>query len=205
MSFSASQIATNLIEQLGLAGIAIGVFLNGLGVPGLSEVMIPLSGVAVREGKISLIPLLVVAMIGQLVGVSLAYLIAKYGGLELVERYGKYILISHHELDAANRTLTKHPWMIVVGGFIPGIQGVIGYVGGIADLSYKRFIVSVFIGKLVWVGGLVALGYALGSQVAVLDSIISKFGIIILVLVILAIVWYVWTHRDKPVDTKKEA
>jgi membrane protein DedA with SNARE-associated domain len=136
-------------------------------------------------------------MIAQLVGVSVAYWIAKYGGIELVERYGKYILISKKELDAANRALTKRPWMIVVGGCIPGIQGFVGYVGGIADLSYRRFIVSVFFGKLIWIGGLVALGYALGSQVARLDAIIRQFGIIILVLVIAAVVWYVWTHRDK--------
>ena len=197
MSFSVTQVATNLIEQLGLTGITIGVFLNGLGVPGISEVMLPLSGVAVREGKMSLVPLLIVAMIAQLIGVSLAYLIAKYGGIELVERYGKYILISKKELESANRALTKRPWMIVVGGFIPGIQGFIGYVGGIADLSYRRFIASVFIGKLIWIGGLVALGYALGSQVARLDSIIRQFGIIILVLVIAAIVWYVWSPRER--------
>jgi membrane protein DedA with SNARE-associated domain len=197
MSLSVTQVATNLIEQLGLTGIAIGVFLNGLGVPGISEVMLPLSGVAVREGKLSLIPLLIVAIIGQLAGVTAAYAIAKYGGIELVERYGKYILISNKELESANRALTKRPWMIVIGGFIPGIQGFVGYVGGLADLSYGRFITSVFIGKLIWVGGLVALGYALGGQIAMLDNIIRQFGIIVLVLVIAAIVWYVWSHRER--------
>ena len=203
MSFSASQFANSLIEHLGLGGIAIGVFLNGLGVPGLSEVLLPSGGVAVREGKMNLVPLLIVAMVAQLAGVTVAYVIARYGGLELVERYGKYILISNRELEAANRALTKRPWMIVVGGFIPGLQGFIGYVGGIANLSYGRFIASVFVGKTIWIASLVGFGYALGNQVSQLDGYIRKFGIIVLVLVIAAIVWYVWTHRDKSAKSSK--
>jgi membrane protein DedA with SNARE-associated domain len=196
MSFSASQFANSLITQLGLGGIAVGVFLNGLGVPGISEVLLPLAGVAVREGKMSLLALLPVALAAQMAGVSVAYAIARFGGIELVERYGKYILVSKTELDSANRALTKRPWLIVVGGTIPGIQGFIGYVGGLAELSYKRFFVSVLMGKLIWIGGLVGLGYALGNQVSKLDGIIRQFGIIVLVLVITFVVWYVWKHRE---------
>jgi membrane protein DedA with SNARE-associated domain len=196
MSASVSQFANNLIDHLGLGGIAVGVFLNGLGIPGISEVLLPLSGVAVRDGHQSLYTLLPVAMIAQLAGVSLAYAIARYGGIGLIERYGKYILISHKELQSAHRQFNKHPWLIVVGGCVPGIQGFIGYIGGIADLNYGRFLASVAVGKVIWIGGLVALGYALGNQVDKLDGILSQLGLVVLVLVIIVIIWYLWSHRS---------
>jgi membrane protein DedA with SNARE-associated domain len=201
MSTTISQLTNNLIDHLGLAGIAIGVFLNGLGVPGLSEILLPLTGVAIRHGHQNAWLVLPTVYIAQLAGVTAAYAIARYGGISLVERYGKYILVSSHELHAAHRAFTKRPWLIVLGGCVPGIQGFIGYIGGIADLSYGRFLASVAIGKLIWIGGLVALGYALGNQVDKLSGIIRQLGIIVLALAIIAVIWYLWSHRKPQKET----
>src|SRR6266403_2153377 len=93
-------VASNLVDRLGVFGIGIGVFLNGLSVPGLSEVLVPLGGVAVRQGRMDLASLLVVSMVMQLLGVTCAYFLARYGGIALVEKYGKYVLISPHELES---------------------------------------------------------------------------------------------------------
>ena len=55
-------LAISLIDHLGLAGIAIGVFFNGLSAPGLSEVLLPLAGVAVKQGKLNVLVLVPVVI-----------------------------------------------------------------------------------------------------------------------------------------------
>jgi membrane protein DedA with SNARE-associated domain len=194
LSFSGG--ATALASHLGVAGAAVGVLLNSLGVPGLSEVLLPLSGVAVRQGDISWGVLLVACVLAQLVGLTASYLIARYGGLALVQRYGKYVLISHRDIMAAHRLFQKHgSRLVVVGAFTPGIQGFIGYVAGLAAMNYWRFLVSAALGKLVWTGGLIYLGYALGNHLELIDRSIKQIGVVVLAGLVAAIVWYIVHHR----------
>lgn len=196
MSFSG--FATGIIDHLGALGVAVGVFFNGLGVPGLSEVLLPLGGVAVAQGKISLPVLFAVAMVAQMVGLSLAYAIARYGGIALVERYGKYILISTRELDAAERAFDKYGnWLVLFGAFIPGIQGFVGYVAGFARMNFWQFFASVFVGKLFWVGGLIYLGTVVGNHIDAVDSSIRQIGVVVLAALIAIGIWYVVRHRGK--------
>src|SRR6478752_1841722 len=119
-SNSISSAAGALVDHLGVAGVAFGVFLNGLGVPGLSEVLLPLGGVGVKQGHLNLWWLVVASMVAQLAGLSVAYFIARYGGIALVERYGKYVLISRHDLEGAHRAFQKYGGPLVLfGAFIP--------------------------------------------------------------------------------------
>jgi len=189
---SLTGVSITMIERLGVGGVGLGVFLNGLGVPGLSEVLLPLSGVAVSQGKLDLTTLVIAALAAQMLGLTAAYLIARYGGVTLVERYGKYVLISHHELAASQKAFDKHgQWLVLFGAFIPGIQGFIGYVAGLAEMNYVRFIVSALIGKIVWIGGLVYLGTILGDHITLIDRVLKQVGVLVLAVVIILAIWYV--------------
>jgi membrane protein DedA with SNARE-associated domain len=191
-----SNAAAAIVDKVGVAGIGGGVLLNGLGVPGISEVLLPLGGVAVQQGRMDFWLLFAVAMVCQLVGVGLAYAIARYGGLALVERYGKYVLISGRELDAAERAFEKYGSPLVVfGAFTPGIQGFVGYAAGLARMNFTRFLVSVFVGKLVWIGGLLYLGSVLGDHLELIDRSIKQTGVVVLAALIVLGIWYVRRHR----------
>ncbi len=180
-----------------MGAIGVAVFLNGLAVPGLSEVLLPVGGVAVVHGRISLMSLLIVAMAGQLLGLTAAYLIARYGGHRLVERYGKYVFVSSRELKAAEKVFDKYgPWFVIVGSFIPGIQGFVGYVAGLVEMNYARFLVSALLGKLVWIGGLIYLGSVLGDHVDVIDRGMKQIGVIVLAAVVGLAIWYVYRHKQ---------
>ena len=189
---SISSVASGLIDHLGLTGIGVGIGLNGIGVPGISEVLLPLSGVAARQGHQPLIGVLVVAFVGQLIGLSVAYVIGRYGGVALLERYGRYILISPKELHHAQKTFDRHGRPLVfAGAFIPGIQSFIGYIAGIAELGFGEFIVYASIGKVIWIGGLVGLGYELGGHTEAIDKLISRAGLLVFVVLVGAIIWYI--------------
>jgi membrane protein DedA with SNARE-associated domain len=85
--------------------------------------------------------------------------------------------------------------MVVIGAFTPGIQGFVGYAAGFAQMNYTRFVIAVFFGKLVWVSALLYLGWILGNHLALIDRIIQQFGLAVLVVFVVAGVWYVRRHR----------
>jgi membrane protein DedA with SNARE-associated domain len=206
-SVSFSGVALSAIGKLGVAGVALGVFLNGLGVPGLGETLLPLGGVAVRQGQMNLLVLLVVAMAAQLLGLTCAYFIARYGGVALVERYGKYIMVSSHELHKAQKGFDRYgSWLVLVGSFIPGPQSIVGYAAGLAEMDYWKFLASAAVGKLVWVGGLVAIGLAVGNNLNLIDRSIKQIGVIVLAGLAVVVVWYIYSHRRtkaRPVASKE--
>jgi membrane protein DedA with SNARE-associated domain len=159
-------------------------------------VLLPLGGLAVKQGQMNLVALLVVAMVAQLAGVTVAYLIARSGGITLVERYGKYVLISTNELNVARRAFEKYgKRIVVVGAFVPGIQGFIGYVAGLAEMKYGHFLLSVFVGKVVWIGGLVYLGTILGTHLDLIDRSMKQIGVVVLASLVLAGIWYLKRHH----------
>jgi membrane protein DedA with SNARE-associated domain len=205
MHVTASNFASGIVDHLGVTGIGVGVFLNGIGVPGLSEVLLPLGGVAVRQGQLNLPTLFLTAMVCQVAGLSLAYAIARYGGIALVERYGKYILVSTRELDAANKAFDKYgEWMVLFGAFVPGIQGFVGYIAGFAKMNFWRFLISATIGKLVWVGGLLYLGFVLGDHLDLIDRSIKQIGVLVLAALVLIGIWYVRRHRNSKTGRSRE-
>jgi membrane protein DedA with SNARE-associated domain len=197
---SVTHFATGLIDHLGLVGIGFGVGLNGLGVPGISEVLLPLAGVDVRLGSQDLGSVLIAAFIGQFIGLMGAYLIGRYAGLEAITRYGRYILVTPHELARAQRAFERFGApLVVIGAFVPGIQGLIGYIAGIAGYPRGRFIVFAALGKLVWIGGLVELGYLLGNNTEQLDAVIGRVGFAVGSLLIGLLIWYIY-HQTRRTD-----
>jgi membrane protein DedA with SNARE-associated domain len=193
-----AQGAASIVNHVGVAGIGAGVFLNGLGIPGISEVLVPLGGVAVRQGRMDALTLFVVAMTAQLVGVSVAYAIGRYGGLALLEKYGKYVLISAHDLRSAQRAFERYGTRVVIfGSFTPGLQGFLGYIAGVAQMNFPRFLVSVFFGKLVWIGGLIYVGVVLGNNLDLVDRVIKQLGVVILAAILLLGIWYIRRHRNR--------
>jgi len=196
MSFSGT--AMSLVHHLGVWGIALGVFLNGLSVPGLSELLVPLGGLAVRQGNLNLWLLFPVVMLAQLAGVSVAYALARYGGVALLERYGKYVLLSHHELVGMHKAFERHgARLVLVGSFVPGLQGLVGYVAGLAQMPYRRFLLAVTAGKLVWIGGLLYLGSILGSHLDLIDRSIKQIGLVVLALMVVVGIWYVRRRKRR--------
>jgi membrane protein DedA with SNARE-associated domain len=188
--------ATSLIDRLGLLGVGIGVFLNGMGIPGLSEVLLPLAGVAIRQGSQSFIQVFAVALVAQLTGTCLAYAIARGGGLPLIERYGKYIFISRRELDATERAFNRYGGRIVViGAFVPGSQGFIGYAAGVARMNFGWFFLSILVGKIIWVAGLLYAGVLVGDHIGLVDKSIKEIGLVVLALLGAALIWYIYNHK----------
>lgn len=193
-----------IVSHVHVWTVAVGVFLNGIGFPGLGEVLLPLGGAAVRAGHVNVYELYIVALIAQVLGLMVSYWIGRSGGLILVERYGKYIFLNQRELNATHKAFEKYGSpMVLVGAFVPGPQAFVGYVAGVAEMNFGRFVASAIVGKAIWVGGLMFLGYQLANNLNLIDSSIKQIGLVVLVVLVAAVGWYLIRHRNKKAMTKK--
>ncbi len=195
MSFSLTQSATSLIDAAGYGGLAFGLIIDSAGIPVPSEILIPLSVVAARQGKFNIIIVMIIATLAQIIGGIIAYESGRRCGRPFIDRYAKYILLSHRELDFTHRQFERHGQLLAgVGRCVPVIRGYIGFVAGIAQMPRRRFIAATAIGSLVWTLVLSAAGYVLAKDINAIDSAIKPLSLVIVVALAGMVIWFV-IHR----------
>jgi len=124
-----------------------------------------------------------------------AYYIGAYGGRSLVYKYGRYVLISHHDLNLADRWFNRHGGItIFVGRLLPVIRTFIALPAGIARMNLAPFIIYTFVGSFIWCYGLGWIGKKLGENWNTLGTYFHKFDIAIGIVLLIGLIWYVRRH-----------
>ncbi|MGB9371581.1 MAG: DedA family protein, partial [Halobacteriota archaeon] len=160
-----SNFIITVIEQLGYAGVFVGMTLESVGFPLPSEIIMPFAGYVVWEGKLTLIGVTLAGTLGCLVGSLIAYGIGAFGGRPLLERYGKYVLIRTQELDLAEEWFKKYgEGAVFVSRLLPVVRTYISYPAGIVRMDVKRFSVYTVLGSLPFCFALAYVGVALGPH-----------------------------------------
>jgi membrane protein DedA with SNARE-associated domain len=121
-----------------------------------------------------------------------------YGGRPVIEKYGRYVLLSRHDLDIADRWFANHGEAIVfVSRLLPAIRTFIAFPAGVARMNLKRFIIYTFAGSLPWCLGLAYIGQKLGEQWNKDDTLktwFHRFDFVIGIVGALAVGWWIWRH-----------
>lgn len=186
---------TNYISATGLFGIGFLMALESAGIPIPSEIIMPFGGFLVLSGQFTLFAIAIIGALGNLIGSLIAYYIGLYGGRPLVEKYGKYILLSKHDLDKTDAFFQKRGNLTVfIGRILPIVRTYISFPAGIARMKLIPFMVYTFIGAFIWSYALALVGVRLGENWEAIKVVGRKFDILIAVLILLAIIWYIRRH-----------
>src|SRR4030042_996359 len=181
-----------IIGLIGYGGIFLLMLIESCCVPIPSEVIMPFSGFLVAMGKLNFWLVVLIGTTGNLCGSILAYWIGTKGGRPLIEKYGKYILISHHDLNLADKWFAKYgDWTVFFGRLLPVIRTYISFPAGIAKMNFKMFSLFTFLGALPWCILFTWLGVKMGNNWEIIQKTLHNFDLLMLLLVIVAIVWYV--------------
>ncbi|NQW19604.1 MAG: DedA family protein [Chloroflexi bacterium] len=145
--------------------------------------------------------------VGSLIGSLIEYYIARAGGRPLIEKYGKYFLITHRDLERADRWFqTRGELTVFVARMIPGVRGFISIPAGIARMNVVRFSIFTFIGAFPWTLGLALGGYLLGEHYDSIREVSKPFDIPIIGSVFIIGVWFLWRRikevRAESYDSK---
>lgn len=193
-----SILIVSTISRLGYAGIVLLMGIESACIPLPSEIIMPFSGYLVYAGRFNLWAVGVAGAFGCVVGSLVAYSVGMYGGRPLIEKYGRYILISRHDLDLADRWFDRFGEVIVLASrLLPVIRTFIAFPAGVARMNLKKFVIYTFLGSLPWCLGLAYAGQKLGEQWdknPTLKSLFHRFDFVIGIILLAAVVWWVWRH-----------
>ncbi len=194
-----TEFITHTIQAFGYTGVTVLMAIESAAIPLPSEVIMPFSGFLVAAGRFSLFGLALAGAFGSTIGSLVTYALGFYGGRPLVERYGKYVLITHHDLDLAERFFQKFgAWATFIGRMLPVVRTFISVPAGVAEEPIISFTLAAFIGSFIWSYFLAWLGRLLGANWNQLSGYFHKFDLVIVLLVLAIIFWWGyrhWKHR----------
>jgi membrane protein DedA with SNARE-associated domain len=186
------------ISALGYSGVVLLMAIESACIPLPSEIIMPFSGYLVSRGELSLWGVGVAGAVGCVLGSLVAYWVGMYGGRPLIEKYGRYILLSRHDLDLADRWFAKYGEAIVfVSRLLPAIRTFIAFPAGVARMNLTKFIIYTFAGSLPWCLGLAYVGQKLGEQWDKNDTLktwFHRFDFVIGIVGVLAVAWWIRRH-----------
>jgi membrane protein DedA with SNARE-associated domain len=204
-----AEFIKNVISSLGLPGIAVLMAIESACIPLPSEIIMPFAGYLVYTGRFP--SLWVVALLGAIgcnLGSVLAYEIGAFGGRPLIERYGRYILMSRHDLEVSDKFFQKYGSITVfIGRLLPVIRTFIALPAGVARMPRLRFHIYTFVGSFPWCYALAYVGMKLGERWESdprLKHWLHRFDALIVLVLVAGIVWFVRNHLKNRVRKQEE-
>lgn len=191
-----SNFAIYLIQTLGYWGIFLGMTIESACIPLPSEVIMTFAGFVVNEGKLSLIGITIAGTLGNLLGSLITYYIGLKGGRPLLEKYGKYVLISKRKLDLVDDIFKKYGSLTVfVGRILPVIRTFISLPAGISKMDLKKFTIYTVLGSLPWTLVLGYIGVILGQNWHIVSNYFHIMDLIIGISIVLFIIYWIYDYR----------
>lgn len=200
-----------IIQTLGYPGIFILMLLEGLLLPIPSEVVMAFGGYLAfssilpsEMGVPAFVLLLIAGSVGNMVGAYLAYMLGDYGGIPLILRYGRYVMLDRGSIE---RT---HSWFLKYGNssvfltrLVPVFRTFISIPAGIAKMNKMHFLTLTLAGAMIWDSLLIYLGYLLGPHWNSVVDTFNKFTDVALAAIAVILIWWVWSKVTKRNAVKK--
>jgi membrane protein DedA with SNARE-associated domain len=208
----------NFLLHYSYFAIFILSFISSMGIPAGSEVAI-IGGGALASGEVhkllgngqpsseyfhlSVALVILLALAGELLGSMVGYLIGLKGGRVAVDTWGKYLLVTHKDLDRAEAWFDGHgDPLVLFGRFIPLLRSFVSFAAGLAEMAFGKFTLFTALGCAVWCTALSLIGFSLGSTY---DSVQKKFSAatyVVAMLVVVAVVLLIW-HRVRTMRAER--
>jgi membrane protein DedA with SNARE-associated domain len=195
------QFITHVIDMGGYAGIVALMGIESACIPLPSEIIMPFAGYLIYLQRFNLFWAATAGAIGCNLGSLVAYWIGAKGGRPLVERYGRWVLMSHHDLDRMTYFFEKYGSItILLGRLLPVVRTFIAFPAGIAKMSQLRFHIYTFIGSWPWCFALAYAGAKLGERWHTdprFEQAFHRFHLGVEIALLAGIIWFVWSHVNR--------
>ena len=205
----AIEILNNLIDFIistisgsGYVGIFLLMIAESALIPIPSEVIMPFSGYLVSSGKFNAVYVIIAGSIGNLVGSLVAYYIGLRLGREFILKYGKFVLLRKSHLEITESYFKKYgDRSTLISRMLPAVRTYISLPAGVAKMNPKKFITYTLIGSIIWNSALTYIGIQLGQEWKNILHYSNYFDGVVVIGVIIAIVVFFRSRKNKPIDT----
>jgi len=194
-------IIVSLVDHYGYGGLFVVMALGNIGAPIGSEVVLPLSGALTATGHLANLWLTIVTtVIGELAGGTVGYLIGRFGGRPLIDNYGKYVHLTHENLNRVHSFFERYgSFAIFICRFIPVIRGIVSIPAGLAEMNLVHFYAWYALGSLGFCGLLVFLGFEAGDHIDSLTGMLHRGGLLVAIgaVIVMIALWLVLRRRSE--------
>jgi len=189
--------------DLGYPGIIALMAMESSILPVPSELVMPPAGYWAAKGQMSFPIALVCGVVGSIIGALANYYGAQLIGRPLIQRYGKYVLLSEKNLLRSEKFFAEHGEIsTLIGRLFPVIRHLISIPAGLHRMPLPKFIVYTAVGAAVWCAILTWIGYFLGQHEGVLRTEeIHRYvtwAMVVLIPVTLIAIWIYVVRRRHP-------
>jgi membrane protein DedA with SNARE-associated domain len=193
-----------LIDTYGYLGLFVALALGNMAVPIGTEVILPAAGALTATGHLSSLWLTIaVALAGELAGGSVGYAVGRFGGVPLIERYGKYVHFTHARLMAMHGFFERWgTFAIFICRFLPVLRGIAAVPAGIAEMNLGLFYLWTFLGSLIFCTGLILLGDLLGAHLSSVLPLLHRGAYVLLAIAVVAVIACILVIRARPIRAR---
>jgi membrane protein DedA with SNARE-associated domain len=195
-----------LYSKLGYVGVVIAMTIESAAIPIPSELILPFAGWSVSRGLVE--PLtggqwtyagaVVAGVVGNTLGSLVGYAVGAFGGRPLVARYGRYVLISAHDLEVAEGWFARYGEATVFfSRMLPIVRTFISVPAGVARMPLWRFLTFSVLGAIPWVMLLVWGGMILGDHWLEIKQSLRGLDYLVAAAIVAAIGLFVWRHAKR--------
>jgi membrane protein DedA with SNARE-associated domain len=177
----------DFLSAVGYPGVFVLMTIEGFGIPVPSEVTMPFSGFLSSSAggrKFDLLLAILVGTTGEVTGGILAYYLGRVGGRPMLERYGRFLLISSVELEKGENWFTRHGSRVVfVARLLPAVRSFVALPAGVVRMPVWRFVAFSAAGSFIWCAVLASIGRMLGQNWSSVSSGVRRYDVPILIAV----------------------
>ena len=187
-----------VISSTGYLGVLLLMAIESACIPLPSEIIMPFAGYLVYTGRFNLYLVATAGALGCNLGSAIAYWVGSQGGRALIEKYGRYVLLRHRDLDRTEYFFHHHGQItVLLGRLLPVVRTFIALPAGIGKMPLLRFHIYTFVGSWPWCLALAYVGMKLGQRWDTdprLKHVLHRFDALIVVCLVMAAVWFVRSH-----------
>lgn len=191
----------HLLETVRYPGIFLAMLIEGSGIPLPSEITMPFSGFLTtgHHAKFQVPWVIVVGTVGEVAGACVGYAIGVFGGRPLLERYGKWVMISPQDVDRGEAWFDRFgPVVVFIARLLPAVRSYVSIAAGITRMSLRSFVTYSVLGSLIWCTFLTILGRTLGDHWNRISNATRPFEAPIVIGVIVLLVLYLFWRHFRP-------
>ncbi len=183
------------LNNYGYLAVAGLVLVEDFGVPVPGETVLILGAVYAGSGRLSIVLVVLLGFLGAVVGDNLGFAIGRFGGRRLVERWGRYILLTPERLDKATAFFERHGGKVItIARFVEGLRQANGIVAGTTGMHWAKFLAFNALGAALWVGLWSAIGYLSGSHITTIYNTASQYSTYLAIAVGVGIIALIVRH-----------
>ena len=182
----------SFLTSAGYAALILFGFLEAACIPIPSEVTFGFAGVLAYQGHLNLVLVIIIGSLAELAGSYASYAVGRVGGKPLVQKWGRYVLVTQGDVDRAERFLAgRGSWAIAVGRMLPFIRAFTSIVAGLVRVPAARFGVFSLIGTVIYATVLSLIGYEVGHAWNSINHGLTIATYILVAIVVIVIVGFV--------------